>query len=79
MLFREEKEKWEGDAMKLDEKSLSALPREVPNYHERQAAHLRSLAANATTENVKARLLQEARKHEDIALGEAEPISASEA
>ncbi len=65
--------------MKFDEKSLSALPTEVPRYHERQANHLRSLAANATTVKVKARLLQEARKHEDIAQGEAEPVSASEA
>ncbi len=65
--------------MKFDEKSLRALPREVPDYHQRQAAHLRSLAANATTVKVKARLLQEARKHEDIADSEAEPVSASEA
>ncbi len=74
-----EKEQWEGDAMKFDEKSLSALPREVPHYHERQATHLRSLAANATTVQVKARLLKEAREHEDIAQSEAEPVSASEA
>ena len=65
--------------MKFDEKSLSALPREVPHYHERQATHLRSLAANATTVQVKARLLKEAREHEDIAQSEAEPVSASEA
>jgi len=44
-----EKEQWEEGAMKFDEKSLSVLPREVPHYDERQAAHLRPLAANATT------------------------------
>src|SRR5713226_8843685 len=61
-----------------DQRSLSALPREIPDYHQRQAAHLRSLAANATTVKMKARLLEEARKHEDIAQSEAEPTSASE-
>ena len=44
-----------------------------------EATHLRSLAANATTVQVKARLLKEAREHEDIAQSEAEPVSASEA
>ena len=53
--------------MKFDEKLLSALPWEVPDYHQRQAAHLRSLAAEATTVKVKARLLREAQEHEDIA------------
>ena len=62
----------------IDEKSLAALPREVPDYHERQAAHLRALAANATTANVKARLLREAQEHEYIARGETEPVSAGE-
>ncbi len=65
--------------MKFDEKSLSAFPWEVPDYHQRQAGHLRSLAAEATTVKVKARLLREAREHEDIARGDAEPASASEA
>ncbi len=51
----------------IAEKSLRALPREIPDYHERQAAHLRSLAATATTVKVRARLLDEAQKHEDIA------------
>ena len=63
----------------IDEKSLTALPREVPDYHERQAAHLRALAANATTANVKDRLLKEALEHEYIARSETEPVSASEA
>ena len=65
--------------MKFDEKSPSALPREVPDYHERQAGHLRSLAANATTVRLKARLLREAREHEEIAESEADLASASEA
>ncbi len=77
--FIGEKSQSGGDAMKFDEKSLSALSWGVPDYHQRQAAHLRSLAANATTVKVKARLLDEARKHEDIARGDAEPASASEA
>jgi len=49
------------------DKLLSALPRDVPNYHERQAAHLRALAANATTAKVKARLLSEAGEHDQMA------------
>ena len=66
--------------MEFDDKSLSAaLPWEVPDYHQRQAAHLRSLAANATTVKVKARLLDEARKHEYIARSDTEPVSAGEA
>jgi hypothetical protein len=65
--------------MKFDDKSLNALPKEVPNYHQRQGAHLRSLAANATTFKVKDRLLQEARKHEDIAQSDTEAVSVSEA
>ena len=65
--------------MKFDEKSLDALPWEVPDYHQRQAAHLRSLAATATTLKVKSRLLDEARQHEDIARSGAEPASAREA
>ena len=65
--------------MKFDEKSLSALPWGVPDYHQRQAARLRSLAETATTVKVEARLLDEARKHEDMARGDAEPASASEA
>jgi len=52
----------------IGEKSPTALPREVPNYHERQAAHLRALAANTTTASIKARLLKQAEKHEQLAL-----------
>lgn len=50
-----------------DKELLRALPRDVPDYHERQAAHLRALAATATTPTVKARLLREAEEHERIA------------
>ena len=47
-----------------------SLPWNVPDYHERQAARLRELAATATTGPVKARLLREAEEHEHIAHGE---------
>ena len=51
----------------IDEKSPTALPREVPDYHAREAAHLRALAANATTWPLKARLLEKAEQHEQLA------------
>jgi hypothetical protein len=35
-------------------------------HHGREAARLRSLAATATTEAIKARLLEEAEEHERI-------------
>jgi len=51
-----------------DEETLPrALPRDVPTYHERQAAHFRALASTATTAAVKERLLDEAEEHEKIA------------
>ena len=50
-----------------DKSSLRALPRDVPDYHSRQAAHLRALAGNATTARLKGRLLKEAERHEQIA------------
>ena len=59
----------------MDEKLPRAVPINVPNYHERQAAHFRALATAATTARVKARLVQEAEEHERIARGEAEPVS----
>ena len=40
---------------------------EVREHHEREAARLRSLAANATTAALKARLLDEADKHDQLA------------
>jgi hypothetical protein len=42
----------------------------LPGYNERQAAHFRELASTATTARLKARLLQEAEQHEQIARGE---------
>jgi hypothetical protein len=36
------------------------------NHHEREAARLRSLIANATTSRVKARLLEEAEKFDQL-------------
>jgi len=66
--------------MIFDDKWLSAaLPWEVPDYHQGQAAHLRSLAANTTTVRLKDRLLREAQEHEDIAESGAEPAAAGEA
>jgi hypothetical protein len=55
----------------VDEKLRRALPIDTPDYHRRQAAHLRALARKATTPAVKARLLEEADKHERMARGEA--------
>ena len=54
----------------MDETLPRAIPRDVPDYHERQAAHFRALASTATTAGVKARLLREAEQHEQIARGE---------
>ena len=54
----------------MEEKLPRALPRDVPDYNERQAAHFRALASTATTPRVKTRLLREAEKHEQIARGE---------
>ena len=51
----------------IDDDRLGALPRDVPNYHERQAAHLRALAENATRASIKARLLKQAEEHERVA------------
>ena len=51
-----------------------AFPRDVPNYHERQAAHLRTLAETATTRAVKDRLLREAEQHDELAREVAERV-----
>jgi hypothetical protein len=53
----------------MEEKLPRALPRDVPDYHDRQAAHFRALASTVTTRRVKARLLHEAEEHEQIAHG----------
>jgi len=64
----------EGDSM--ENEKLRALPRDTPDYHARQAAHLRALAENATSARLKTRLLKEAERHEeDAASTEAEPIA----
>jgi hypothetical protein len=47
-----------------------ALPREVPDYHERQAAHCRALASCAPGLALKTRLLRDAEAHEEIAQAE---------
>jgi hypothetical protein len=49
-----------------DAKLQRVLPRDVPDYHARQAAHLCALAENATTPRLKARLLNEAERHERL-------------
>jgi len=54
----------------MEEKLPRALPRNVPDYHDRQAAHFRALASTVTTARVKTRLLREAEEHEQIARGE---------
>jgi hypothetical protein len=50
-----------------DDEKFRVLPRDVPTYHERQAAHLRALAEQATTKRLKRRLRREAELHEYIA------------
>ena len=50
----------------VEETLRRSLPRDVPDYHERQAAHYRALADSATTPRMKARLLQEAQEHERV-------------
>jgi len=54
----------------MEEMLPRALPRDVPDYHERQAAHFRALAETTTTRRVKTRLLREAEQHEQVARGE---------
>ena len=57
----------------MSDERLRALPRDVPDYHARQAAHLRALAENATTPRVKARLIDEAEQHDRLAAATNEP------
>ena len=58
----------------MDDDALRALPSDAPNFHQRQASHLRALAATATTPKVKGRLLAKAEEHENVAeiIGELE-------
>ena len=51
----------------MDDQKLRALPRDTPDYHARQAAHLRALAEQATTALLKDRLSKQAEKHEQLA------------
>ena len=51
----------------MSDDKLRPLPREVPDYHARQAAHLRALAESATTARLKARLIDEAEQQERLA------------
>ena len=48
-------------------KLTRVLPRDVPDYHERQASHLRALAGATTTPGIRHRLLEEAERHEALA------------
>jgi hypothetical protein len=43
------------------------VPRDVPDYHERQAAHLSALAETDKAADVKDRLVQEAETHKRLA------------
>ena len=51
----------------LGEKLPRALPRDVPDYHEREAAHWRALAASQTAAQVRSTLLAVAEGHERLA------------
>ena len=57
----------------MSDEKLRALPKDVPDYHARQAAHLRALAENATTARLKARLMDEAEQHDRLAAAADEP------
>ena len=56
-----------------DDDALRALPRDTPDYHARQAAHLRSLAEVARTHQLKTQLLELAERHEQLAAAMNEP------
>jgi hypothetical protein len=51
----------------MNDEVQRALPRDAPNFHEREAAHLRALAATATAPAVKGRLIAKAEEHEVVA------------
>ena len=55
-----------GDDMS-DVQASRPLREDNPNYHARQAAYLRTLAANVTTARLKNRLLDEAKQHDHFA------------
>ena len=54
---------------------MRALPRDTPDYYARQATHLRVLAQNARPAELKASLLEEAEKHEQLAGEELEQLN----
>jgi hypothetical protein len=60
----------------MDDEKLRALPRDTPDYHRRQAAHLRALAAAAPNARVKARLSKEADEHDGLAAEDTEELNA---
>ena len=57
----------------MSDQKLRVLPRDVPDFHARQAAHLRALAENETTPGLKARLLDQAEQHDRLAAAANEP------
>jgi len=59
----------------MDDQKLRALPRDTPDYHARQAAHLRALAEQAPTRRLKDRLSKQAEKHEQLAGEELEELN----
>jgi hypothetical protein len=59
-----------------DDDALRALPRDTPDYHARQAAHLRVLAEKTTKHRAKDRLLGEAERHQRLAEEELEQLNA---
>jgi hypothetical protein len=54
----------------IDREALKALPRNTPDYHTRQASHLRALAEASTTRALKERLLRDAEEHARLARAE---------
>jgi hypothetical protein len=57
----------------MAEDALRALPRDAPNFHRRQASHLRALAATTTTPAIKNRLIDQAEQHDNLAEIAGEP------
>ncbi len=55
-----------------EETEMAIRQDDSPVYHERQAAHLRELAAAATTAKMKMHLLTRAEEHERVAAGNPE-------
>ena len=50
----------------FDETTPRVLPRNVPGYHARHAAHLRALAEVERDRSLKSRLLDDAQRHERL-------------